>query len=305
MAKNVFRATEITHGGETVFIKPPELFTPHGGAVPEELEPLDEYRGPSADDLRREAERFQAGWEKEKQAMIAGARTEAERIVKEAEAAAFEQLRARNEEAASIRMKAEGEAEALLSEAGRKAAELEAEAGERAAALVEEARKKGFAEGRDEGWREGKAEAERLVQRLHSILAKAIEKRSDIITQSEAQIVHLILQIAKKVVKVISENQKNIVINNALQALRKLKSKSDVVIRVNLLDVNLTTEHAREIVELIENVKSVSVLEDSTVDRGGCVIETDFGEIDARISSQLREIEERILEIAPIREREG
>ena len=54
----------------------------------------------------------------------------------EAEAAAFEQLRARNEEAASIRMKAEGEAEALLSEAGRKAAELEAEAGERAAALV-------------------------------------------------------------------------------------------------------------------------------------------------------------------------
>jgi len=237
--------------------------------------------------------------------MIAGARTEAERIVKEAEAAAFEQLRARNEEAASIRMKAEGEAEALLSEAGRKAAELEAEAGERAAALVEEARKKGFAEGRDEGWREGKAEAERLVQRLHSILAKAIEKRSDIITQSEAQIVHLILQIAKKVVKVISENQKNIVINNALQALRKLKSKSDVVIRVNLLDVNLTTEHAREIVELIENVKSVSVLEDSTVDRGGCVIETDFGEIDARISSQLREIEERILEIAPIREREG
>jgi len=54
VAKNVFRATEITHGGETVFIKPPELFTPHGGAVPEELEPLDEYRGPSADDLRRE-----------------------------------------------------------------------------------------------------------------------------------------------------------------------------------------------------------------------------------------------------------
>jgi len=34
-----------------------------------------------------------------------------------------------------------------------------------------------------------------------------------------------------------------------------------------------------------ENVKSVTVLEDSSVDRGGCIIETDFGQIDARVSS--------------------
>jgi flagellar assembly protein FliH len=33
------------------------------------------------------------------------------------------------------------------------------------------------------------------------------------------------------------------------------------------------------------------------------VIETDFGEIDARISSQLSELEERILDVAPIRAR--
>jgi flagellar assembly protein FliH len=54
---------------------------------------------------------------------------------------------------------------------------------------------------------------------------------------------------------------------------------------------------------MIENVKSVTVLEDATVDRGGCIIETDFGEIDARIAAQLKEIEERILELAPIQEK--
>jgi flagellar assembly protein FliH len=43
-------------------------------------------------------------------------------------------------------------------------------------------------------------------------------------------------------------------------------------------------------------------MEDSTVDRGGCIIETDFGEIDARIAAQLREIEDRILELAPIQQ---
>ena len=46
---------------------------------------------------------------------------------------------------------------------------------------------------------------------------------------------------------------------------------------------------------------SVTIMEDTTVDRGGCIIETDFGQIDARISSQLHEIEEKILELMPIR----
>ncbi|MFP4409747.1 MAG: flagellar assembly protein FliH, partial [Spirochaetaceae bacterium] len=36
---------------------------------------------------------------------------------------------------------------------------------------------------------------------------------------------------------------------------------------------------------------------------GGAIVETDFGEIDARISSQLREIEDRILELMHISNR--
>ena len=44
-----------------------------------------------------------------------------------------------------------------------------------------------------------------------------------IIEESETQVINLVLLIAKKVIKVISENQKNVVINNVVQALRKLQ----------------------------------------------------------------------------------
>ena len=91
------------------------------------------------------------------------------------------------------------------------------------------------------------------------------------------------------------------VINNVVQALRKLKSRGDVVIRVNIADLELTSEHIKDFMSMVENVKSITVLEDSSVDRGGCIIETDFGQIDARISSQLHEIEEKILELMPIK----
>jgi flagellar assembly protein FliH len=270
---------------------------------PEEIQEVAEYTGPTVEDLRKEAELFRLQWEKEKEAMLSSARAEAERIIKEAEQTAFEIVRKKNEEAAIIRRNAEEEAEQIVEDARRKAEDILNEARIRAATEESEIRKKAYEEGRDEGWKEGKAEVERVIERLHVVLTKAIEKRNEIITQSEAQIVHLILQIARKVVKVISENQKNIVINNVIQALRKLKSKSDVTIRVNLKDLNMVTEHAKEIVDLIETVKSITVLEDASVDPGGCIIETDFGEIDARIATQLQEIEDRILQIAPIPDR--
>jgi flagellar assembly protein FliH len=110
-----------------------------------------------------------------------------------------------------------------------------------------------------------------------------------------------VLEIAKKVVKVISENQKNVVVNNVVQALQKLKQKSDVVIRVNFQDLKMVSSHTEEITRMVERAGNITVAEDSTVDVGGAIIETDFGQIDARISSQLREIEDRIVELAPIK----
>jgi flagellar assembly protein FliH len=54
---------------------------------------------------------------------------------------------------------------------------------------------------------------------------------------------------------------------------------------------------------MMEGVKAIQVVEDSSVDPGGCIIETDFGEIDARIASQLAELESKILEISPVKTR--
>ncbi len=298
MAKNVFRADEILYQSRKVFIEPPRVKPEE---VPEEVESLEEYTGPSMDDLRREADSFKARWEEEKSRLIQGAQEEAEAIKKEAERAAFDEVKRKNSQAQKIRQEAEDEAKRIVEEAKKQAQELEAEIQSKVDKVEKEAFAKGFEEGRNQGFQEGRQELERLVDTLQRIISAAIEKRNEIIQESETQVINLVLLIAKKVIKVISENQKNVVINNVVQALRKLKSRGDVVIRVNLADVELTSEHINDFIKMVENAKSVTVLEDSSVDRGGCIIETDFGQIDARISSQLNEIEEKILELAPIR----
>jgi flagellar assembly protein FliH len=300
VAKYVFRPTEIVSTGKKVVIEPPAQFA---APVVEEVEEVEEYSGPTVDQLRLEAERFKAEWEREKEAMIAAARAEAERIIKDAEVAAFEEVKRKSNQAQKIRQEAEDAAKSIEAEAKAKAADIAAEAAERVEKAEKEAWKKGFDEGREAGYAEGKAEVQRLVDRLHVILQRAMDKRGEIIEEAEAQIVDMVLLIAKKVVKVISENQRNVVVSNIVQALRKVKSRGEVIIRVNIADLQLATQHTKDFMQIVENVKSIVVVEDSTVDRGGCVIETDFGQIDARISSQLSEIEERILEIAPIKAR--
>ena len=306
MAKAVFRPTEITLLSEKVAINPPTSFPDlaHLVAVDEieEVEEaVEEYTGPTADDLRHEAELFKVQWESEKEAMIRSARAQADGIIKEAEDAAFQEVKRRTDEAQSLKRAAQDEAENLVAEAKQKAKEIEDASRLAFETERKEAEERGRAAGRETGFAEGKAEVERLIERTQTVLERAQDKRAEILGETEQEIIDLVLLISRKVIKVISENQRNVVISNVVQALRKVKGRGNIIIRVNMADVKLTTEHVKDFIKMLEGSKSIQVVEDSTVDPGGCLIETDFGEIDARISSQLAELETKILEISPIK----
>lgn len=266
-----------------------------------ETETIPEYSGPTADDLRREAEAFKANWEKERQAMLDAAQQEAAKIVEDAEQRAFQEIQDKTKNANALKAEAEAEANRIKSEAQMEADKLRSDAQAYSQQLEADTSKKGYDEGYEKGYQLGRVEADRLVDRLNTIITKTIERRTAIIEESEAQLVQLVLQISKKVVKVLSENQKNVVINNVVQALRKIRSKTDIIVHLNMADMDIASERKKDFVRMMERIGNLSLMEDGNVDPGGCIVETDFGEIDARIASQLREIEDKILEAVPIR----
>ncbi len=299
MAKNVFTINEIKPLEDKVILKPFKNFAPVEEEVEEVVEEV--YEGPTADDLRREAELFKVQWEQEKARMLQEAQAQADEIIRQAEQSAFEEVRRKTDQAAVIKQQAETEAADIIHEAEVRSMEIIQEGEQKREKTVGDAYKDGFDKGSEDGYNEGKQEVQRLVDRLHIILEKTMDKRQEILDSTEQQIVDLVLLITRKVVKVISENQRQVVMQNVLQALKHVKGRGDVTIRVNLEDVKLTSEHTREFMAAVESIKSISVAEDSSVERGGCIVETDFGAIDARISSQLSELEQKILEISPIK----
>lgn len=299
MAKTVFRPNEIKACSGSVMLKLPVNFEPEVEEV--EAEPVEVYEGPTVEELRKEAEEYKVQWEAEKQSLLDKAQAEAKEIVAKAEQAAFDEVKRQTDQAQVAKTNAEVEAADVLKKANEEAAAIIAQAQEEKQKIHDEAYKTGFDEGREKGYEEGNLEAQRLIDRLHVILDRIMDKRQEILDNTEQQIVELVLLMARKVVKVISENQRNVVMSNVLQALRKVKGRGDVIVRVNLADVKLTTEHTKDFMRAVENIQNITVAEDSSIDRGGCIIETDFGAIDARISSQLAELEQKILEISPIK----
>jgi flagellar assembly protein FliH len=205
------------------------------------------------------------------------------------------------EKAAEVKQQAEAAAKQLVDDATAKAAALAKDAKDAVKKDRDSAREEGKKEGREEAWKSGQDEAVRLVERLRTVLEKTQAIRADVLSATESQLVLLARIISRKVIKSLASSQEGIVVDTVKAALAKVKGRGKIVIRVNTADMNLTTAHTKDFVNMLEVIENVEVQEDSTIGVGGCVVETSFGEIDARIESQLNELEDRITTLSPIK----
>lgn len=257
--------------------------------------------GPSLAEVQEEIARLRRDFEEEQRALIRNTEGEARRIIERAEAGAFQRIKTANEEHRQTIEQAKREADEIIQKSKREAEGVVRGAEERKAQLDKEAYDAGFGQGMEKAFEEGKTELSRMLQRLEKILAETINKRNDIIESSEKQLVNIAILIARKVVKAITESDQAVILRNVSEALRKIKGRAQVTIRVNISDMELTTRHKDDFYRMLNNIENVNVLEDPNVEKGGCIIETDFGDVDARIAAQLDEIETAIKNIQPIK----
>lgn len=300
MAKQVFRPNEIKIKENEKKFTLPLLhdYRPHE----EKSEVVEEvYQGPTAEDLRKEAEAFRQGWEIEKQHLLEEANAEAEKIVKNAKDAAFDEVKRQTDEAAVLKADAQKQAEEIIAKAKADAAKILQDAHSEEQKIKISAKEDGFKQGHDKGYSAGESEIERLVERLRKMVEAVMLHREEILKETEQQIIDLVILMTRKVVKIISETQKTTIMSNILAALKKVKTRGTVSLHVNLEDLRLAAANVDEFIKRVENIQGITVVEDSTVEKGGCIVETDFGAVDARISSQLNELEDKIMEISPVK----
>jgi flagellar biosynthesis/type III secretory pathway protein FliH len=177
------------------------------------------------------------------------------------------------------------QADALLRKAQLQAAEIEKEAYER-----------GFNEGQKAGKEVGEKMVEASLKQYALTLEELANLRTQVLTASEREVVRLALEISRKVVKREVTIDEDIILALVKVAMNRLGEESVMTVRLNPRDVQsiLRFRNAADRGSVLND--AIKLVEDPLISRGGCLIETESGIIDARVEEQFKEIEKGFFE---------
>lgn len=128
-------------------------------------------------------------------------------------------------------------------------------------------------------------EFEKILMTLESNL-KSYEEVFDKI------VIEVAVNISEKIVK--HEIEKQTIIGDSLrESIRKVLGANQIKIKINPDDHEIITSDGKNIL-LNESYSKIKFEHDSGIDPGGCYIETEIGNVDSRISTQLAEIKRQL-----------
>lgn len=186
------------------------------------------------------------------------------------------------------------DAQAILEQAEAAALELVDRAQAHVAEIEADARERGMEAGRAAAEEAARAELEPEIATLRDLIASLRTQRHAIFESAEPEIVRLAIDVAERVVHTEIGENPNVVVENVRQALTRLLAREVVTLRVNPADLEAIRQH-RDSIVASSDIEHLRVVEDQRVDRGGVLVETESGTIDAKIATQLREARRAIL----------
>ncbi len=162
-------------------------------------------------------------------------------------------------------------------------------------ALVEKtAYENGFLQGEKAGMEIAEQKIEAVMRRYAEAILEVSRLRSTLYTQVEHEVVKLAVEVAKKIVHREIQADPDIIQTLVHVALSHVAEKSAVTIHLSPTDYNCLLERRAELSQA--EGRDFSLLADKSIERGGCLIQTECGDIDARIEEKFREVEHAFFE---------
>ncbi len=171
------------------------------------------------------------------------------------------------------------------------AAALDKWTDEKVLGLEKEAYDRGFQEGRASGEISGKKEIEPALNSCSTALSDLEKVKDDLRLHAEKASVELAMGIARKIIRKEVAADNGIVIAVIREALKKIVDPENIKIKIRSEDLRHVQASGHQFTDLVGSMESISIEADDTIGIGGCQIETNFGDIDAAIQTQLEVLE--------------
>ncbi|MCC7202993.1 MAG: hypothetical protein IT393_10080 [Nitrospirae bacterium] len=125
---------------------------------------------------------------------------------------------------------------------------------------------------------------------MKGLIEGAEKLKDELYRKIENDVVDISVMIARKIIGAAVEQDRELVVNIAKEAIKRASDREVLRIRVAPVDYDTLNKKRSELLQCIDGIKSLIFEADESVQPGGCLIETNQGDIDARIDSQIKVI---------------
>lgn len=187
------------------------------------------------------------------------------------------------------------EVEEKYKEAEREAAKIIADAEERAESIRNTAHQQGKKTGYDEGYAKGLAQMVEKEQKLKEKEKQLEEQYQQKIEELEPQFVNALTGIYEHIFNVELKDYREIVVHLITGTIRKVEGNKDFIVHVSKEDYPYVSMQ-KKVVQASATApnSSVEIIEDLTLAKSECMIETGGGIFDCGLGTELKELSSKL-----------
>jgi flagellar assembly protein FliH len=170
------------------------------------------------------------------------------------------------------------------------------------AKIQEEAQQRGYEEGQEKGFQAGEQAVQEhfksSLEALKILIEQLSEARNTLYPRLEREMVEMITTLTRKVVRTELKGREGSIREIVHMAIESVLDRETLVIKIHPDDHKELEDYGQELIQLFHEIKNVEFQSHASVTRGNCVVESNFGTIEAGLD-HLDEHIGRILHLAP------
>lgn len=185
---------------------------------------------------------------------------------------------------------ANAEAERIIEEARLQAEQIIADANKNADAAFEEAKQNGYYEGNEKAQEEMNIKQAQLEAEFDNKRKELEQEYNNLKESIEPELVEVITDVFRKVTGVVAEDNQEIILHLINDVMHNADGSRDYVIKVSPDDYKFLVNNQGKIYCAMSREVNIDIVEDATLERNQCMIETNTGIFNCSLDIELNNL---------------